>query len=178
MYTILMEKSINETGNKYGTLVVLCRDKSDKYGSALWLCQCDCGKLRVARGSSLREGTTTSCGCGRQGDNHYMWKGGVKCCAKGYIYVYRPKHINSDRHGYIREHRLIMESYLGRPLTADEVVHHLNGAKDDNRIKNLELCLKTTHCIGQAVKDLIPYWAEMLKKYAPEKLKNSEAQND
>lgn len=53
----------DETGNKYGRLTVLERAENNKYGKAQWLCKCDCGSLHVVLGSSLRNGSTKSCGC-------------------------------------------------------------------------------------------------------------------
>ena len=39
----------------------------------------------------------------------------------------------------VRQHRLIMEQHLDRTLSPDQVVHHINGEKTDNRIENLEI---------------------------------------
>lgn len=45
------------------------------------------------------------------------------------------------------EHRLVMEQHLGRKLTRDEVVHHINGNIQDNRIENLQVMKNSEHSI-------------------------------
>lgn len=65
--------------------------------------------------------------------------------AKGRIAVYVPDHPAANNRGYILKSRYIMEQHLGRFLTSDENVHHINGDKTDDRLENLELLSRGEH---------------------------------
>ena len=93
--------------------------------------------------------------------------------ASGYVRVKRPNHAEANRHGWALEHRVVMSDFLGRPLASGENVHHLNGVRDDNRIENLELWV-TRQRPGQRVSDWIADALEILRRYAPEHLKEAE----
>jgi hypothetical protein len=97
----------------------------------------DSGRLAHANGKFVR--------AGGRGPN---WQGGRKL-HQGYVMVYVGKRSRSKDKNfhteYEREHRLVMEKHIGRKLTKDEIVHHINGIKDDNRIENLSVVLRKTH---------------------------------
>lgn len=56
--------------------------------------------------------------------------------------MYKTIQINKKQ---VRLHRYIMECYLGRKLTKDEIVHHKDGNKLNNNISNLELLSRAEH---------------------------------
>lgn len=58
-----MPKLIDLTGKRFGRLIVIQRDGTDKHQKATWRCKCDCGKTVITEGQSLRNGDTKSCGC-------------------------------------------------------------------------------------------------------------------
>ena len=60
---------IDETGHRYGKLVVLGRCEKPEFTAVecktWWLCRCDCGNEVKATGAQLRKGQRVSCGCAR-----------------------------------------------------------------------------------------------------------------
>lgn len=71
------------------------------------------------------------------------WKGGFTTHSEGYIVFKVPRGCRfscmGNHDGDIFLHRLVMAEYLQRPLSPEEVVHHINGDVTDNRIENLRL---------------------------------------
>lgn len=172
---------------RFGRLVVLqpagyYATPNGKYTQALWECVCDCGKVLKVQGGKLRAGHTKSCGCyvadvakSRVGSLNQSWRGGRTKTEGGYIRVKAYGHPASQQ-DYVLEHRLVMETFLGRYLTEDETVHHKNGDRSDNRIENLEL-RAGPHGKGQRVQDLVAYAKEILARYGEDGQDASPAPN-
>ena len=141
-------------------------------GRQFIFCQCPvCDKTRWL---SMRETNKTgisrcqSC-CGKdisskwlphgRGDKSPHWKGGKTLHHQGYIICwisendpYYPMATHKRRGGgTIFEHRYVMAQSVGRCLTRQEHVHHRNGAKDDNRIENLELISQSNHILYKSM---------------------------
>jgi hypothetical protein len=75
---------------------------------------------------------------GTKGDKNGNWKGGRRIIS-GYIYILKPNHPYRNANNSVAEHRLEMEEYLGRYMTPEEEVHHLDLNKENNIIGNLML---------------------------------------
>lgn len=79
-----------------------------------------------------------------KGPRHPLWKGGMKI-TNGYVYMYMPCHPFCKKEGYIKRSRLVIEHFIDRYLTKEEVVHHINEIRNDDRIENLKLFTKREH---------------------------------
>ncbi|KKL15314.1 hypothetical protein LCGC14_2068940 [marine sediment metagenome] len=66
-----MPKFIDETGKRYGQLIVISRSKNSPCGRSAWTCVCSCGNTTKIQSGHLRSGKIRSCGCMR-GQKHGM----------------------------------------------------------------------------------------------------------
>lgn len=57
-----LHRTNNLTGKNFGRLTVIgLDDREDRH--TYWVCQCECGNIKVARSDALVSGRTQSCGC-------------------------------------------------------------------------------------------------------------------
>lgn len=77
--------------------------------------------------------------------NNFLYSGRFRDKDTGYIWVYAPSHPKASNRGFVYEHRVTAEKYIGRYLKNSEVVHHINGIRDDNRIENLQVIVAGEH---------------------------------
>jgi endogenous inhibitor of DNA gyrase (YacG/DUF329 family) len=89
------------------------------------------------------------------------WTGGRRpvpertLTVEGYVSVYLPlaeRPLGQERYSRFAEHRVVMSRTLGRWLKPNEVVHHINGDRADNRPENLQLRTIQTHGHGQVLR--------------------------
>lgn len=106
-------------------------------------------------GHSVSGETRRKISIGNSKEKSPHWKGGRWQHKSGYIMIRVDGHPESDRDRYVEEHRIIMEKHIGRPLRKDEIVHHINEIRNDNRIENLELMTRSSHMVHHN-KTLIP----------------------
>ena len=81
----------------------------------------------------------------RSMENHPMWRGGVAKTSLGYVQIKDKSHPYADNKGYVMQHRVVMEDHLGRLLSPEEVVHHVNRDRSDNRLENLAVMTNSEH---------------------------------
>jgi len=87
----------------------------------------------------------------------------IKVIPKKDLWIVEPMQRKGERGTTILEHRYIMAKHLNRPLTPDEVVHHIDGNRQNNSLVNLQLLPKAKHngAVHGKIKFSYP-WEEML----------------
>nr|DAP58086.1 MAG TPA: homing endonuclease [Caudoviricetes sp.] len=104
----------------------------------------------------------------QNGAKNSYWRGGKTRDEFGYIMVQCKEHPRASKcGGYVPEHILVAEKKIGRYLTENEVVHHINGVKWDNRPENLAVMTKSEHTKL--------HW--MIRKYNPINEENTKTDN-
>lgn len=106
-------------------------------------CTCRvCGKTMYMQANQLANGEGSYCSrtCKHDAQRGTEKRRGTRYLAKnGYVFI------KVGIRKYELEHRIVAEAALGRSLTTDEQVHHLNGNKSDNRIENLKVLTNAEH---------------------------------
>ena len=117
------------------------RKRRKPYTKEEWLHRSAAQKGKIIS-EAQRKAISEKNSCNYNGLNGY---GHTKVHTKGYVLAYVPHHPKAHKDGYVMLHTIIMERSIGRYLQPNEVVHHINHNRQDNRLENLALMDKKAH---------------------------------
>jgi hypothetical protein len=82
----------------------------------------------------------------RKGREHHRWAAAKILSSHGYVKVrVGTGHPLADPNGYAYEHLVVWVAAGRAAPAADEILHHVNGDKTDNRLENLALLTRAEH---------------------------------
>jgi len=93
----------------------------------------------------------------RSGEGHPNWSGGRKKVGR-YWYLWSADHPHRTKQNYVAEHRLVMEGILGRYLSPEEAVHHIDGNPQNNHPDNLMVFRTNADHLRFDLQGKIPNW--------------------
>ena len=129
--------AIIRSGMNFGDTIVVGRDYDSIDKHTRWICKCKCGRMFSARLDNAKTCIKKCKLCSRRKIRIVNKDGYYERAVSNHPFAHR---------GYVEEHRIIMEIHIGRFVKPEEIIHHMNGNKLDNRIENLELTTRAEHC--------------------------------
>lgn len=88
------------------------------------------------KGLKRSDETRARIGAAKLGEKHPGWKGG-RALSHGYVRIKNPGHPGADCNGYVMRARLVMEDHVGRYLSPEEIVHHVDANRANDALPNL-----------------------------------------
>lgn len=144
--TILDQYVLNNCEIKIGDHIEKVFKKDNKWYYRDHICQCGCYKHIKVKLDHLRTGNIETYFNLRHRQNHEKivnnngYPVAHDISSSDYKIIFSPRHSKT-----IQYHRYVMEEFLRRKLTADEIVHHKDLDKSNNNLDNLIICNKNQH---------------------------------
>ena len=122
---------VDETGHRYGKLVVLSLNTDPEYqtdGRAMWNCKCDCGNTCVVSGKLLRSGHVRSCGCqiksvGENTIEQILTENNYEFSPQYRVYIKQQEYKVAQTHPYYFDFAILTDNRVSYFIEYDGVQH-------------------------------------------------------